>query len=499
MTGSSQAAAPEWYTSGSHPRYVQEFYFVGVGSGDSYDAAIEQASAQISRQIEVKVEAESNNVVSSYTEDDREHIRSQYESVSRSFTENTLRSAEVSEKAIAGDIHYVLITIDKSKYVTSLKADLDGRRSEIEGQYSDSEALLEEGRFIQVLQNMIDTGDAATKLHARALIYTSISGKPYLSDEIISGPAILSKCRKLIGKIRLEKISGSGQTGQSGKLLPEPIVVKASLKQKDGAIPLKNLRLALKDEDNKVLERLHTDDQGVAKFWIYAVGEDKGKVTAGIDLLWIHDIFRKDFRDIQAAFKYDITSIPPMKFTVHVEDEQGVRLEQAEDIVSKSVQAAGHHVSDDAPFMLVGRVIVTDVRQVDGLDGTQHLVKTELTLFIKDKKSGERVGSIVLAGKGMDKASEKTALNKSYKKLKISKNDMTKALAAAADKLNPIRLRLSGEALEAGKKLYEEGKYHLALQKLAQVTDGEEIIAEADKLIVEIKAQMEEKETGAIK
>jgi len=533
LTASSHAAPPGWFTSGQHPSYVNEFYFVGVGAGASYDEAFEQAAAQLSRQIEVHVTAQMNSFISSFSEDDREHITSTFKSVSESVSEASLKGAQVSEKAVIESVHYILLTIDKELYATGLRVELDQARSDIQKQYDDAETLLAEGKILNAIQIMVETGDAAAKFHSRAVLYSSISGVPYLTDDILSAPAILSKARKLIGKIKLEKLSGDAQYGVNGKLLANPLIVRASFKQKDdtvplehlklqlrnedgraikglqpdedgkpvwifayGTVPIRHLRLSLRSEDNRVIEKLHTDEDGRAEFWIYAFGEDKNKVTVSVDLLRIPDLFRKDFRDIQASFKYNIVSTPPMTFSIEVIGESGAVLDIVEDIVARSVQDAGHHVNDNAPFLLSGKVYRADTKQIDGLDGQQYLVETELILTIQERSTGEKIGTVTLTGKGLDKESENNALQKSYRKLKVSRKELAKTLANASEKLKPIMERLSREALTAGKNLFNEGNYNLALKQLAQVTDGEAAVTESDALFKEImKAINEEKET----
>lgn len=492
LTASSQAAAPGWYTSGSHPRYVGEFYLVGIGTGESYEEATGKASAQIALQIEVKVETEINNVVSSYTEDDQEHIRSEYVAIGKTFAKASLKGAQVSEKAIANGIYYVLMTIDKDKYATGLLTELDQLKTEIKRLYDDSDALLNEGKIIKSLEVLAETGDMAARLQTQAALYSSISGNAYAIDDIITGPAILTKIRKLISKVKLEKVSGDDQSAQNGRLLAEPLVVRASINLNGELLPLQDLRLCLKD-DNEVLERRYTDQNGEAEFWAYAIGEEKGALKASFDQLKIPALFKRDFSDIQTTFNYNITAIPPMKFAVVIFDERGARLRKVEKTVASSVQSAGHHINDDADFLLSGTVTLEDSREVEGLDGTQFLVNTELILFIEERESGEKVGSITLTGKGLDKKSSEKALKKSYNKLKVSRKEFTKALSEAADKLAPIREKLSKQALDKGKEYYRQGEYNLALQQFAHVTDGGEYIRESNQLIVEIKRLIDKK------
>lgn len=494
LTASSHAAPPGWFTSGQHPDYVNEFYFVGVGAGASYDEAFKQASAQLARQIEVHVTAQMNSFISSFSEDDQEHITSTFKSISESFSDASLKGAQVSEKTVIESVHYILLTIDKEKYATGLRVELDQTRSDIQKQYDDAETLLEEGKILNAIMIMVETGDAAAKFHSRAVLYSSISGVPYITEDILSAPAILSKARKLIGKIKLDKLSGDDQSGVNGKLLANPLIVRASFEQKGDTVPLRHLRLSLRDEDNRAIEKLYTDENGRTEFWIYAFGEDKSKVTVSVDLLRIPDLFRKDFRDTQASFKYNIASTPPMIFSIEVIGETGAVLDIVEDIVAGSIQDAGHHVNDNAPFLLSGKVYRAETKQIDGLDGPQYLVETELILTIQERSTGEKIGTITLNGKGMDKESENNALQKSYRKLKVPRKEMAKTLANASEKLKPIRERLSREALTAGKKLYNEGNYNLALMQLARVTEGEAAVTEADALFKEIMKALDEEQ-----
>jgi len=492
LTAASQAAPPGWYTSGNHPGYQTEYYFIGVGSGESYEAAIEAASEQIARQIEVTIEAEITNVVSSYAVDDKETITSEFKSIGKSYAKASLTGAEVSEKATSGDTYYALVTIDKEKYTTALRVELDQLSSNIQKQYQNSEEMLGSGKIIPAMQTLLKTGDAAAEFETRAVLYSSITGEQYITKDIPSSATILSQVRKIVSKVKIKNISGDDQSVFNGKLLSQPLVVQAIMKQKDDALPLQDMKLCLKDADGNKLEKQNTNDKGYAQFWHYALGKDKGKAIIAFDLSTIPSLFKHDFKTIQTTFRYNISPTPPMTFSVHVTDEEGAPIEAVEQIVSGSVQKTGHHVNEKADFLLSGKVIQTDTKEVEGIDGTQYLVTVELALSITEKTSGKKINSIVLTGKGMDNKSETTALKEAYKKLKVSKKDFTKVLCDAADELKPLREKLSSDALIEGKKLYELGEYNQALQKLALVTEGDDNVKESDLLIKEIKQKLSE-------
>ncbi|MCF7810025.1 LPP20 family lipoprotein [bacterium] len=492
LTASSQAAPPGWFTSGTHPRYQTEFYFVGVGSGENYDAAIEAASEQIARQIEVTIENEITNVVSSHAVDDKETITSEYKSIGKSYAKASLKGAEVSEKVTSGNTYYALVTIEKDKYATGLLVELDRMHSELQKQYQDSEEMLDSGKIIPAIKVLMETGDTAAQFETRAILYSSITGKQYNTDDVTSSAAILSQIHKIISRIKIEKTSGDNQTAMNGRLLPEPLSVRVFMKQKGDAIPLSDLQLCLDDIDGNKLEQQNTDSEGYVSFWHNAVGDDKGKATIAFDLKMIPAMFKRDFKTIQTTFRYNISPTPSMTFSVHVMDEEGAPVEDIEQIVSGSVQKAGHHINENGDFLLSGKVILTDSKMVDGIDGAQYLVSVKLPLSITEKKSGDRIGSIDLTGKGMDKKSEKGAKEKAYKKLNVPKREFQKTLANASVKLKPLLEKSSQNALMEGKKLYELGEYQRALKQLAIVTDGEDNVRESDALIKEIKQRIAE-------
>lgn len=485
----STAGPPAWFLKGSHPRYQMEFYFVGAGSGGSFEAAQQQALSEIARQIEVKIESRMENIVSSYAEDDREHISAELKSVSKTFAEASLKGVQVAEKAVENNTYYVLCVVDKDNYLAGLLQELDLQAKTLRKFYENSESLIKDGKVFPAIETLMETTDLATEFYAGAELYTSLSRKPYSTDDIISGPALLLKVRETLGKIRLEKVSGDGQSNKSGNLLAKPLVVKVGCEVNRGEIiPMPGVKLCLKDEENRIIERAHSDEEGVGEFWIYAVGENRVKTRITLDLRHLPIVFKRDLRELSAVFTYTVVSTAPLTFRVRIYDKKGVnRLPTVENTVAKSVEKAGHHVSDDAPFLLSGNVELVESHKVDGVSGPQYLAKTELTLFMQLGASGENVGSMTITSEGLDKNSEKSAVKKSYKRLKVSRREMSKMLASAGDKLQEYNERLSKEAFRRGKTLYEQNRLEEALFQLARVNEGEDYIAESQRLIKEIK------------
>jgi ATP-dependent protease HslVU (ClpYQ) peptidase subunit len=485
---------PSWFASGTHPKYQSEFYFVGIGSGDSYENAQTEALAAISRQIEVKVEGEIKNTVNSYSIGDRETITNEFQSLTKAYTKTTLINAQIVEKAEDKGKFYALAVMDKSDYLKGLEQLLANKLGELRKLYDDAENFLKNCEVFSALETLVGSGDLSADIASKSVLYASIAGKPYPIEEVLTGPAILSRVRTIIKKIEIKKISGDEQSAKSGNLLGQPFIVELQYKSdKEDFNPLRNIRLCLKDEEGKVLAKRVTDNSGKAEFWAYAVGNKKGLNFITFDLSGVPQIFKNDLKDLQLYFKFDILNLAPMSFAIAVIDETGEWADAVERNIAKSVIEAGHHVNPQAQLLLTGKVQLMEAHKIEGITGPQYLAKTELILYLKDLKSEEIFGNITLSSQGMDKTSERSALEKSYKKIDISPAEMSKLLGQAETKLKAINEKLSRSALENAKKAYSEGKYREALAYLSEVSEGEEYLRESKSLIEDIQIKLNQK------
>lgn len=483
IVGCVVAGPPAWFISNEHDWVDPMTHIIGVGSGSSYEIAQERAGGDLAGQIEIKIEAESQTFLESYIVDDREQIVETFMSATKSFTSVSVRGAQVIDKAQDGGNYYVMLAISKDNFLRDLKGELEQKRSVIQKIRDDSQEMLNEGKVFEALELLMDTDELVAGLIARASLYNAFSQIPF-GVEAMSGPAILSEVRKVLGKIKLGKVSGDRQLGKNGSMLTEPLIVRVYHGKDEIVMP--NVRLRLKDEDRKTGERLYTDGDGEAEFWVEAIGDQKGKASISLDPRKIPPVFKSDLSDLEVTFSYEISESTPVSFTVKVVDKSGNRIEKVESIISKSVTKLGHHVSKDAPYWLTGTMGPVEANEVDGFYGTMYQVKTELDLFMKAKVSDESISSISITADGLDKKSAKEAIEKSYKNLKVDKKQMSKLLANASEKLDKLNAKVSKEEFEKGKASYEKGNFYEAMGHLTKVSTGEEL-KPARELILKIK------------
>ena len=481
-------AAPEWFTGEQNIEAFKNNYLIGIGSGKSYDSASDAAFADLIKHIQVSIEAETELVVSSYRKDDREQIEEIYKSTIKTFSSEIIKGAETLKQNQADSLFFILIGVDKEKYLMELGKELSSRLTTIKKIFSDSDDMLTKGNVFNALELRLKTEDLYAELTTRSALYTSIAGKHFYKEDFPTGPEILSETRKLLSNINLIKISGDDQSGRLGMLLTKPVVVKMDYLGIGGEIvALSNIPLKLKDELGRTIERSVTDKKGEAKFWIYAEGEKQSKVSVHLDIRRIPDVFRYDLKNAIRYFSYRVTSVTPLDFQVQIFNSDGDRNLLVEKSISESIVKTGHNVIRNAPFLLKGKIEKLSEKSSPGISSVQIMVKSALSLNLVVLKTQKTVGTLTLKASGMDITSSSNALEKSYRNLKITRKQMVKLLQEADQDVKTVNLAVSENKLQKGRELFNSDQHTEALELLTQVSEGESLIKEARKLIQTIK------------
>ncbi len=487
-----EAEPPDWYLNHRYRDFIPETHIIGAGAAATEEAAADIAFGNIARQIETEVESTTQYYIASFKEDDKEHIEESFASEIKSVANQQLKGAQIVKTALVDNKRYVLAALEKDHFLRELQDELNRMQAQIEKQRQNSDDLLDEGLVFSALETLMEMNDLYVELSTRAALYTAISGKSYFNAETQTANAVVSDIRKIIGRIEIEKTNGDDQLGKSGTLLSKPLAVRVvyDAPGKDEAgVP--NIRLNLSDENDRIIERTHTDPNGAAQFWIYAYGTGKEKVYVNLDLKRTPSVFKDDLRDVRTIFRYKVSEVSPLKFRVEIRDGKMNRIEAVENAIIESITDVGHHVSSDAPFLFTGKIEPVRTETVNALQGKQYVAETELNMQMKIVKTGSIVGTMNITAKGMDE-SEAEAIKKSYRRLEIDSKKMTRLLKEAGDDFHNLNEELSAEALKIAQNYYMQEKYDLALHELAKVTEGENNIEKAKTLVEEIKALLKD-------
>ena len=117
---------PKWFLSNNLKGYTTSEYYIGVGSGLSFSKAQEEAQAIIAGQLEVSIESSISSSIESIEENDNSYLKDTFTQNTNSMVSLSVNGIEVVESEKNKLTHYIFAVLDKRKYSSGLKVELDG-------------------------------------------------------------------------------------------------------------------------------------------------------------------------------------------------------------------------------------------------------------------------------------------------------------------------------------------------------------------------------------
>jgi|GEM_PF-5413675 len=483
------AEPPNWFISGKTKFVTQKSHLIGLGSGESHAVATDKALADMIKHIEVSIKSESSNYLSSFLDKDVESIKSKYNSTINSVTEGGVKGAETIEKSMDGNTHYVMLAIQRKVYLEQLDSKMKTYREAIAKMRMDGNELLDQGKMISGLGLIMETIDFTSEIATREALYHAISGSAYPASGLPGGQEIISEIRRMLGRLKLQKLSGDNQSAKRGYPLTDPLLVKAYfLSDTETEIPLSNVKFKLQDKTGKLSNTRICDEDGIVSFRISAFGKKQGQVSIGVNLIGLHPVFQQDLRNILVTFDYDVENTVTLPVSINITDENGAPVNLVAHKVSSAMQEMGHVVLNEAPLMLKGIVRLEDYREIDGLRGIQYMVSVSLNLELIMSAEGKSIGSLQFTSNGIHKASKDHAVETAYRKMSVPEIKLAELIASNSSELIDFLDEFSTKAFEHGKKMFSAGKYVEAISSLSQVTFDKTRVRESKKIIAKIQA-----------
>ena len=275
-----------WFTaaflifSGCHgaPSWVyhtpeDDRYYYGRGNSSTMEDAEEKARADLIRAIEVKVESEITSIETSKGAGRNEDVRTEFIARSRSYATQELRNLQIVERYPGETEYYALARLERKVVIELLKAAGEDYLEDVKDRIKHGDTTLDEG-------NIID----ADQEYKEALKIADILPRSYrrtpedYSDGTTWKVVIDRKLKYIYDNVHIEMVSGNEQTGQYGKPLAAPLIVR--LRCAD--VSLNNFSLKatytrgtgrLKNNRGEMGEsvRIYTNADGEGKCWVDAV------------------------------------------------------------------------------------------------------------------------------------------------------------------------------------------------------------------------------------
>ncbi len=437
LLGISFGAIPKWYVNNELPGYPTSQFFIGVGEGSTAEEAQANAQAVIGAQLSVTVESTVQSFMEEMTSEDQSVLTEGFKKATTSTVNETVSGIEVVKQKKAKKVYYVFSALDKSKFLAGVTAELDQLWKSMEGLVEDARNQVSKGNIFAALENYTDAQEFVLPFYTKKAFHDALSEMPYVITENITLPKLVLEIRGILAGVTVDVTAGDNQSADAGKALDEAIgfhvYYQSSTSDKQISIP--NMPMVIKYEDGTVAERGSTDLDGEIEVNVTAVPftGNRGKIIARPNLVRLPELYRSYLKNTEGVATYSLGEVEPVRFSLIIKDEAGKRLPKVEAKLSKSIEKLGGIISKDAAITLKGTVDIVSEKEVEGKNGVQYMVTSELSLFMIVNATDENVASFTGRGKGVSPKSMAKARAASFKKVSVKKKALSEMLAKAGD------------------------------------------------------------------
>ena len=260
--------APIWFTK--PPSDIAYYYGVGYSAKDPKDADAE-ARINLIMGIATTIHAEVDQETHSVVEGSDEKTKNEFRTRSRSYAkQEALQGLEISKRhrGAGKPEYYSLARLSREKFSQQMQ----NKQADMEKIVAHGDNDLGDGKVLAALKAYNHAFEIAQAL---AFFYEDTSN---VSEKTVSVYDILRKIDDLQDNLNILAISGSGQTGNYGSPLSDPLIVQVQYKEVPlGNFPLQAtyihgiglLRNDARETDRAI--RIYTDAEGTGICWVEAV------------------------------------------------------------------------------------------------------------------------------------------------------------------------------------------------------------------------------------
>ncbi len=428
--GTAEAQIPRWYLDGRSAEYPASLYIAGVGEGQNPEDAAGQARASVGAQIRVQVDSEITSITRELDSGDRYEFQTMFNSATTSRIDEHLQGLEIALQAEHAGRYYALAALSRQRYLRELQSDLDRLRDRFDSMIGSGREQIAGGHIFSGITSILDAQNLSTEFYAVLSTYNALADRPYASGDVLGMAGLVPEIRSALTSIHLSVASGDEQTGNPGQQLSEPLVFRADYAGGDRDVPMANLPLRIEYQDGTEAARVVTDSEGNAAVYLTAVPvrREINQVIAQPVFTGIPGTYRNIIRNMDVRATYRILQEERIPIAVIITDESGRRLSRLEQRIGSAIERLGYSISDRSGVAVEGTVSRLDVREIDGISGSQTVVRSELQIAVKVRKSNAVIGSVTGHGTGMSIRSEDEALRASQNRIDVDRRELAEAL-----------------------------------------------------------------------
>ncbi|PKN79317.1 MAG: hypothetical protein CVU48_05610 [Candidatus Cloacimonetes bacterium HGW-Cloacimonetes-1] len=434
---SACAAAPKWV---SNPRSVLDYeeYIIGIGSGGSYQEALSNAQVVLAQQISVKVESVLELNSSSIETQGKEYYSESIQKSNKLTVDQMMKGLTVARQDQEKQTYWVMVTLNKTLMLNSLRGELDKLYSSAEGLYDDGMAFSTQGKVITAIKSLTEAQAILPEFYAKKAFYDNFAPNPYPINGDLTISSLESGIRSILTAIMFETVSGDKQTAKNGSQLPEPVVFKVIYRAKSGdRIPMTGFPVKISYGDNTLIEKGQTDNMGMFRTNVIAIPQSgtRGKVIIRSDAFMLPAYMMKNAEQSVGEAFFTTSETEAITCQLLIKDEKGNRLSKVESSIAKSMVSNNVNVSTVSPLIMKGTVYMVESKIVEGIGKPKHLAKVRVDLEFGVEQTKEILGTISGNGQGMSETNQKDAISRAYDNISINNRELAQMLNSAADKI----------------------------------------------------------------
>lgn len=404
---SGYAGIPDWFISHKHPKYPNSRFIVGVGVGNTREAAIERARADIVSQIEIKISSVTE--ISDYEIDTEAGTKVQLSisSTIKSEAKQVLSGIQIVEVKESKGRFYALAVLDKVRYTKKLLGEISRFSREIDKLKESALTLMEKGKFKLAIAEFDTIFDMVPGVLVRNGVYSAITGNTVSQVEEYSPQRISSELKSLLSNVTLKILSPVGETFILGRNIEPPLSVKAVFLTGGEEIGLEGMPLVLEYETGEIVREDVTNSHGLCSFYFVAVptGTDNktGKVRVKFDAGRLPELITDYLRGMYVEYSYTVET-PVDSFSLHITDTGGSHYPDFERYLKQRLSEFGIKVSGSSNYVIEGRVIVTGDKEIRTPLARMAYVELVINLEIQNKSGGSVVSTTKVKTSGIGKS-----------------------------------------------------------------------------------------------
>jgi len=402
--------------------YAAGDYIYGSGHGDSFDSAFAEAQTEIAQQISVRVEAVSQMKTLDIEAEGKAYYSQSIEKSIRLTVDQLITGIEVLSRTEKDGVVEVKAGLDKDKYLSSLKGELDRMTGSAQLLIDTARAMAQTGKPLLAVKNYLDAQTLLPDLISRKTIHDHFASRQYPISADLSIAVLEFGMRAVIGNLIFRVHSGNTQAAPVGSDLPEPIVFAALYKTPEGSeVPMAAFPVKISYADDSLIEKGLTDADGLYRVWAKALNTDSTlKVQIKPDITMLPAYLNRLANQSVAAAFYKIEASQAVEIRVKVIDESGQRVENVERMVAKALGGNGFVISEKSDLELHCLLTREGVDMVEGLDEPKYVATVLLDMQLRRGSDPLGLGSFSAKGSGLSIKNEDDAYRDAISKISIN-------------------------------------------------------------------------------